>query len=117
MIYIGLNPREITDFDSISRIERSPFVRIFPDKVEELLGSDYSSCCNQNHKPVLDIIKRRFGIDVKISTSPMRHRLRKRDQVIIIMAGNIRRLEYEEKYTAEELRKSRILFRLYTINK
>ncbi|MBP9822170.1 MAG: hypothetical protein KBC81_01845 [Candidatus Pacebacteria bacterium] len=115
MVYVSLDPREVTDFNSIRRITDEVFVRIYPEKVKELLKDGYKSCCKSEYGKVLAIVKRRFEIDISIPQTASKHVLRTGDQVVIIVLEKIRKLGYEEMYTDEELRKSRVIFRLYTI--
>lgn len=115
MLYIGFNPIEITAWDFVQDLERCGSQQISAQEAVRLLSLGYVSFCNRNHKPVLDIVKRRYGIDVEIPMTPFLRKLRKGDKVIIIVVANIRHLEQEERYTEEELRKSRIFFRLYRV--
>lgn len=118
MLYIGLNPAEITAWERLPDFNNYPMREVSPREVAELLRSatgGYRSCCNRNHGPVLELVRRRFGIDIQIPDFSTLYPLRRGDKVIIIVVANIRALEQEVKYTAQELRKARIFFRLYTI--
>ena len=115
MVYIGLNTREVTAFEFIPELEKTQPKEIKPEEVVELLSSYYHSCFRNEHKPVLDIVKRRFNINIGIPEEPILYPLRKGDKVIIVVVANTRRLGYEEKYTLEELRKARIFFRQYIV--
>lgn len=118
MLYIGLNPAEITAWEFLPEFNNYRMEQASPAKVAELLGSagGYHSCCSRNHGPVLDLVKRRYGIDVEIPCFSCLYPLRKGDRVIIVVVANARGLEQEVRYTREELRKARIFFRLYTVS-
>jgi len=115
MLYIGFNPREITAYEYIRDLEKSPHKALTPEDVRMMLRAPHTSCCAREDKCILDIIRHRFDIDISIPITPFRHSLRRGDRVIIIVVANIRRLEYWDSYTREDLRKARIFFRLYTI--
>lgn len=115
MLYVGFNPREITAYEFIGDFGKWPFDIVGYKRIKELLSSEYVSCCTGSQKPVLDIVERRFEIHVEIPFMPERHRLKKGDKVIIIVVANIRRLQADERYTARELGKARIFFRLYRV--
>jgi hypothetical protein len=116
MVYIGFNLREITAFNSIYDLADCPLRQLSPEEVKELLKKEYVSCCNITHKPVLNIIKRRFQIELVAHSETFLHRLHKGDKVIIIIVTGVRRLGEYERYTVEELRKARIFFRQYRVN-
>ncbi len=115
MLMVGLNPRDMVAFNSIMDVMRSRSVRIDPEKVKELLKSEHETCFHPNHKSVLDIVQRRFGIKLEVPRVPRKHYIKSGDQALIIELANIKRLTEGEMYTAEQLRKSPIHFRLFTI--
>lgn len=117
MVYITIDHRDVTAFDFVTDIESSTFKQLYPHEVVELLKSHYYSCCRPEQKATLDIVNRRFGIDVKIPLTRFHHEIHVGDKVIVIVEANIRKLVEEEMYTHEELIKSRSFFRLYTIRR
>ena len=119
MVYIGLNPIEITSYEYVRPLMNCPRRRIWPREVNELLFQDHHSCCNMNHIPVLELVERRTGIHVDIDETnrPPRYELRKGDRIILIEVGHIRQLVPGEKYNREEIRKAVIVFWLYTVTK
>ena len=116
MIYIGLNPNEITDYDTAKELGSWPRREISANEVQRLLAREHISCCHTEHKFILDLVKRRLGIEIKIPTPPLKHRLRKSDKVIIIFVCNIVHPPPAEGYSLEDMRKARIKFLLYTIS-
>lgn len=114
MVYVGLNPRDVTAFEEIRTLTNSPKRQIFTDEVKSLMAGHYHSCCRISHRPVLDIVKRRTGIDVRVENVTYRHFLYKGDKVIIILVKHIRSAT-KEMYTREEIRKARVSFLLYTM--
>ncbi|MEK7217518.1 MAG: hypothetical protein AAB374_02420 [Patescibacteria group bacterium] len=115
MLYVGFNPREITAYDFIGDFKKWPFGVIDKEKVKELLGARYVSCCTKEQGPILDIIERRLGIHIDIPFTPDRHRLKKNDRVLIIVVANLRKLSAYERYTLQEMTKARIFFRIYRV--
>jgi hypothetical protein len=115
MVYIAINPREVTAFEEVGKLVKLEQRQISAKRVKELLVGGYTSCCNINHVYLLELVRRRFGIRVDVSFSPMRYSLRRGDRVIMIVFANLRRLTEEEKYTEDEVRKGSIFFTLRTI--
>jgi hypothetical protein len=115
MVYVALNPVELTDYDTASEWHKRQRKEISPDQVREMLGGEYVSCCHPEHTFVLHLIKQRFGIEVKIPTPPMKHRLCKGDKVIIVFLYNLARIPPTQGYTTEQMRKARITFLLHNI--
>lgn len=115
MVYVALNPVELTDYDTAKEWYRRRRQEISPDEVKEMLASEYTSCCHPEHAFVLRLVKQRFGIEIKIPTPPMKHCLRKGDKVIIVLLYNLARVPPTQGYTTEQMRKARITFLFYNI--
>ena len=115
MVYIGLNLSEITAWECIPDILKIKPKQIFSMEVSDLLRLQYISCFEMNHAPVLDILKRRFGITVSVPERKELHKIHKYDKIIIVTVTKVRHLDPEERYTKEELVKAGIYFRMYEI--
>lgn len=115
MTYVGLNLNEITNFGTVIELTRRRRQEITPEGVKELLAQEYRCCCHPEHAYILNLVKRRCKIDIKIGLLPLPAPLYPGDKVIIIFVCNIVHPPPAEGYSFEDMCKARIKFLLYTI--
>jgi hypothetical protein len=105
----------VTAFEFVPELVRLTPRLISYQAAGELLAGNYTSCCQPEHQYVLEIVKRRCGIDIPIPLVRPLHPLRRGDKVLVIKVVNIRPVSPTEMLTEEEVRKGRIYFLLRTI--
>lgn len=117
MLYVGMNPREIVTDSQVTTLILSRPKQLSAEEAEELirLDPDFQSCFELHHQPILDIVKRRLGLEFRVPALPGRYEVRKGDKFIIIKVANIRQLIEGEVHDHVELRKARHFLILYTV--
>ena len=86
------------------------------EEVKNLLGDDYVSCCNPQHKTTLDAAKRRYELDIAVPEKAPVVSLAVGDEVVVMSVRGLPRLEENRhEYREDEVAKATFVFGLWTV--
>lgn len=91
----------------------------FPISVEDVRSWTQSeqlvSILNPSHKPTIDAMRSRFGIDVTIPDKAPIVKLKSGDRVIVMSVRGLPRLENAHEYTAEQIASATFAFGMWRV--
>lgn len=84
------------------------------DQVRAMAG-EFTPCLNPSHKPTIDAMRSRFGIEVDIPETPPRVSLEPGDSVVVMGVRGLPRLTDRHEYTEEEIAQAAFSFSEYIV--
>ena len=85
------------------------------DEVKKLVAEGVVSCFNPSHKPTIDAMRSRYGIDCAIPAIPPKVELRPGDSMVMMGVRGLPRLVDRHEYTAEEISAASFVFSRYYV--
>lgn len=94
-------------------IARKP---LSPDEVRARAeAGEFTPCLNPSHLATIDVMRRKYGIDVAIPATPPRVELHRGDSVVVMGVRGLPRLTDRHEYTEEEIASATFTFSEYTV--
>ena len=85
------------------------------DAVKFLVKKGVIPCLNPSHKPTIDLMRTKFGLDVPIPDSAPQVSLETGDRVIVMGVRGLPRLAERHEYTQEEIDKATFSFSIWEV--
>ncbi|MBQ2659421.1 hypothetical protein IJF85_00355 [Candidatus Saccharibacteria bacterium] len=87
-----------------------------PEQVREMARDGaLTPCLNPSHKPTIDAMRSRFGIEVEIPETPPRVAVAPGDSVVVMGVRGLPRLTDRHEYTEEEVAQATFAFSRYDV--
>jgi len=86
------------------------------ERAKEVIGTGgVESCLNPSHKATIEVMTKRFGIEVEIPAKAPVVALKSGDRLVVMGVSGLPRLEGRHEYTGEEIEKARFAFHLFSV--
>ena len=78
-------------------------------------AGELTPCLNPSHRPTIDAMRSRYGIDVEVPEAPARVSLGPGDRLVVMGVRGLPRLTDRHEYTEEEIASATFNFSVYTV--
>jgi len=85
------------------------------DEVKDYIEVGVVPCLNPSHKPTIEALRSRYGIEVQVPERAPRVSLQNGDSVVVMSVRGLPRLEGRHEYTDEEIQGAEFVFGLWTV--
>lgn len=86
------------------------------EEVKRIVGKgEMIPCLNPSHRPTIDAMRARFGIDMPIPETPPRVSLVDGDDVYVMSVRGLPRLQDRHEYTPEEIENAEFIFEQFSV--
>lgn len=85
------------------------------EEVRAVVASGVESCCNPSHKPTIDAMRAKYGIDAPIPADPPCVSLELGDRIIVMGVRGLPRRQDRHEYTPEEIAGASFAFSEYLV--
>jgi hypothetical protein len=99
-------------FPGSCQVTRKP---LSVEEVKELVEAGVESACNPSHRPTIDVMKKKFGLEVGVPEKAPIIALKPGDSIIVMSVRGLPRLENRHEYSEEEIALATFTFGLWTV--
>jgi hypothetical protein len=85
------------------------------EQAKALIKQGVTPCLNPSHRPTIEAMRNRFGINLPIPATPTQVALGKGDGVIVMSVRGLPRLTDRHEYSQEEIAKATFSFSIYMV--
>lgn len=86
------------------------------ERAKGVIAEGVTSCLNPSHKATIDVMEKRFGVNVEIPTKAPSVQLQYGDQLMVMGVSGLPRLEGRHEYTPEEVQGAKFNFSLFIVS-